>query len=78
MTRMDVERSITSHPFASLAIAFTVGAGLALRPRNALARALISTAAGTAFAVLRELATDHVATRARSWLDEQNRSRAAS
>lgn len=70
---MKLEPSIQSNPFASVAIAFGIGAVFAMRPKSAIARALISTAVGTSFAVLRELATDRVATYAKSWLDERVR-----
>ena len=56
-----LETTITSHPWASVAIALGIGYGLAMRPKSSFARALISTAVGTTFAVLRELASDRVA-----------------
>jgi hypothetical protein len=78
MQRIDLETTITEHPWASVAVALGIGAGLALRPRSSLARALISTVVGTTFAVLRELAADRVATHAKSWLDDRVRPHATS
>ncbi len=74
---MKLATTIHDHPWASVAVAFGVGAALAMRPKSAIARALISTAVGTAFAVAKELASDRMATYARSWVDQRVRPAAA-
>jgi hypothetical protein len=64
---------IATHPIAAVGIALGLGYAIAMRPKSAISRLLISTAVGTSFAVLRELATQRVVTGTRSWLDEQVR-----
>lgn len=69
ISTLELGDAVATHPVRTLAIAFAVGAALALaeRSRGAIAKTFIAAVSGTALSLARE----HLATQARSWIDER-------
>jgi len=64
-----VRAAISADPWTSVAMAFAVGAYVALiEPRGRLARAIASTVGAVTLAALREAGLRRLATEARSWM----------
>jgi hypothetical protein len=74
-TSLDLRATITRHPWSAIAVAFGVGAGLALaeRSRSTLVRAASLAIGSALIASARELVGSKLAEHARSWLDERDR-----
>ncbi len=70
LTATDLRAAVAAHPLRTVALAFAVGAGLALaeRSRGPLGRALVAAVSGAVLSIARE----QLAARARSWIDERH------
>jgi hypothetical protein len=72
---LDLGATIARHPWPAVAIALTVGAGIALaeRSRSTLVRAASLAIGSALIASARELLAGKLAEHAHSWLDERDR-----
>ncbi len=69
ITTIDLREAMAAHPVRTLALAFAVGAGLAIveRSRGAVGRALAAAVSG----VIATIAREQLAFGARSWIDQR-------